>query len=314
MSESDRRSDDSAINQVQTRTIRLPHWSFSFRVRQRQRIPLQPTEPLVHKGHGQKQDSTRNPQPLPAVWVTNRCVFVQGPQATRPQRCALITSMSRFSLTPAHLQVQDMAIAAIAYHVSSSPHRQASLSDRQQADFILGLHSPPPTSTCPMCPVRPLALVPFLTLLFLQDDFYSHEETARMCARCIHTLFHCPDQLLPSSSNTPPQDLPHSTYSFHRTRLMSSVTFAALLQRLKARFIATHNSSEHRLFIPAFEVIWERLPSAGWSSRCPPTPSDPGDDGGNTWAPEDHFKYDEEIQQQKLGVKYTDVRKLPYLL
>ena len=44
--------------------------------------------------------------------------------------------------------------------------------------------------------------------------------------------------------------------SEHRTRLHSSVTFAALylLQRLKARFPAARGSSGHRLFISAFMI------------------------------------------------------------
>ena len=45
-------------------------------------------------------------------------------------------------------------------------------------------------------------------------------------------------------------------YAVHRTRLHSSVTFAALylLQRLKARFPTAQGSSGHRLFISAFMI------------------------------------------------------------
>ena len=73
-----------------------------------------------------------------------------------------------------------------------------------------------------------------------------------MCARYIHTLFHCPGRPLPSSSGTAPLDLPHFiAYALHRTRLTSSVTFAALylLQRLRPQFIAARSSSGHRLFL-----------------------------------------------------------------
>src|SRR5882762_11152189 len=45
-------------------------------------------------------------------------------------------------------------------------------------------------------------------------------------------------------------------YALHRTRLHTSVTFAALylLQRLKTRFVAARGSSGHRLFISAFMI------------------------------------------------------------
>jgi len=45
-------------------------------------------------------------------------------------------------------------------------------------------------------------------------------------------------------------------YALHRTKLPSSVTFAALvlLQRLKARFPTARGSSGHELFISAFMI------------------------------------------------------------
>lgn len=89
------------------------------------------------------------------------------------------------------------------------------------------------------------------------DPYYGHEPTAKMCARYVNNLFHCPDQPPPSSSNAPSPSLAHFiAYALHRTRLTSSVTFAALylLQRLKTRFIAARGSSGHRLFISAFMI------------------------------------------------------------
>jgi len=56
-----------------------------------------------------------------------------------------------------------------------------------------------------------------------------HEQTAKMCARYVNNLPHCPDQPPPSSAPTPPPSLAHFiAYALHRTRLTSSVTFAAL--------------------------------------------------------------------------------------
>ncbi|KAG1739136.1 uncharacterized protein EDB91DRAFT_1237581 [Suillus paluster] len=85
------------------------------------------------------------------------------------------------------------------------------------------------------------------------DPFYGHEQASRMCARFITHLFACPEYP-PSSSNSQVK-LPHFiAYALHRTKLHSSVTFAALvlLQRLKARFPTARGSSGHRLFVSAF--------------------------------------------------------------
>ncbi|KAI0753090.1 hypothetical protein C8Q80DRAFT_1249383 [Daedaleopsis nitida] len=91
------------------------------------------------------------------------------------------------------------------------------------------------------------------------DQFYGHEESAKLCARFVTHLFACPD-LPPSSTTVPPAPSPplanFIAYALHRTRLHTSVTFAALylLQRLKARFPAARGSSGHRLFISAFMI------------------------------------------------------------
>ncbi|RPD57760.1 cyclin-like protein [Lentinus tigrinus ALCF2SS1-7] len=91
------------------------------------------------------------------------------------------------------------------------------------------------------------------------DPYYGHEETAKLCARFVTHLFACPD-LPPLSTAVPPAPSPplanFIAYALHRTRLHSSVTFAALylLQRLKARFPAARGSSGHRLFISAFMI------------------------------------------------------------
>ena len=72
-------------------------------------------------------------------------------------------------------------------------------------------------------------------------------------------LFACPDLPPPSTANPPAPSPPLAlfiAYALHRTRLHTSVTFAALylLQRLKARFPAARGSSGHRLFISAFMI------------------------------------------------------------
>ncbi|KAH9944766.1 hypothetical protein B0H21DRAFT_745724 [Amylocystis lapponica] len=93
----------------------------------------------------------------------------------------------------------------------------------------------------------------------MPDPYYGHEDTARLCARFVTHLFACPD-LPPLSTTHPPTPSPplalFIAYALHRTRLHSSVTFAALylLQRLKARFPAARGSSGHRLFISAFMI------------------------------------------------------------
>jgi hypothetical protein len=68
-------------------------------------------------------------------------------------------------------------------------------------------------------------------------------------------LFACPEHPLQSTQSQ--AKLPHFiAYALYRTKLHSSVTFAALvlLQRLKARFPTARGSSGHRLFITAFMI------------------------------------------------------------
>ncbi|KAG7091093.1 hypothetical protein E1B28_010148 [Marasmius oreades] len=87
------------------------------------------------------------------------------------------------------------------------------------------------------------------------EQFYGHESIARLSARFITHLFACPEY--PPSSTSLQARLPQFiAYALHRTKLHSSVTFAALvlLQRLKARFPTARGSSGHRLFISAFMI------------------------------------------------------------
>jgi len=87
------------------------------------------------------------------------------------------------------------------------------------------------------------------------DPFYGHEQIARLCGRFITHLFACPEY--PPTSTHSQAKLPYFiAYALHRTKLHTSVTFAALvlLQRLKARFPTARGSSGHRLFISAFMI------------------------------------------------------------
>ncbi|CCO29291.1 hypothetical protein BN14_03299 [Rhizoctonia solani AG-1 IB] len=89
------------------------------------------------------------------------------------------------------------------------------------------------------------------------DQYYGHEETAKMCARFITHLFSCPDVPPATSQSVVTPSLAHFVaYALHRTRLHSSVTFCALylLSRLKNRFPAARGSSGHRLYISAFMI------------------------------------------------------------
>ncbi|TFK23173.1 hypothetical protein FA15DRAFT_621339 [Coprinopsis marcescibilis] len=97
--------------------------------------------------------------------------------------------------------------------------------------------------------------VPATTAVSRPDPFYSHEPMARMCARFITHLFACPEY--PPAATHSQAKLPHFiAYALHRTKLHTSVSFAALvlLQRLKARFPTARGSSGHRLFISAFMI------------------------------------------------------------
>lgn len=58
-------------------------------------------------------------------------------------------------------------------------------------------------------------------------------------------------------------------YALHRTKLHTSVTFAALvlLQRLKAQFPSARGSSGHRLFITAFMIASKVLCDDTYSNK-----------------------------------------------
>lgn len=95
------------------------------------------------------------------------------------------------------------------------------------------------------------------------DGYYGHEQTAKMAAAFITSLFACPELPPPTTNLTSSgQPVPSPklamfiAYALHRTRLASCVTFASLflLQRLKNRFPAARGSSGHRLFISAFMI------------------------------------------------------------
>ncbi|KAG8690744.1 hypothetical protein FRC08_010430 [Ceratobasidium sp. 394] len=89
------------------------------------------------------------------------------------------------------------------------------------------------------------------------DQYYGHEDTAKMCARFTTHLFSCPDVPPATSQSAVTPSLAHFVaYALHRTRLHSSVTFCALylLSRLKNCFPTARGSSGHRLYISAFMI------------------------------------------------------------
>jgi hypothetical protein len=87
------------------------------------------------------------------------------------------------------------------------------------------------------------------------DPYHGQEVLAKIAARFITHLFTCPDYA--PSANHGHARLPYFiAYALHRTKLHSSVMFAALvlLHRLKARFPSARGSSGHRLFISAYMI------------------------------------------------------------
>ncbi|KZT05363.1 uncharacterized protein LAESUDRAFT_656039 [Laetiporus sulphureus 93-53] len=132
---------------------------------------------------------------------------------------------------------------AVARHPSPTFRKPAKVASSRPAPTT---HSPHPDTLSRLPPSQP-------------DPYYGHEETAKLCARFVTHLFACPD-LPPLSTTRPPAPSPplalFIAYALHRTRLHTSVHFAALylLQRLKARFPAARGSSGHRLFISAFMI------------------------------------------------------------
>lgn len=90
-----------------------------------------------------------------------------------------------------------------------------------------------------------------------KDPYYGHEDTAKMAARFIISLFNCPIIPPATGPDSPQPSLAHFiAYSLHRTRLPHFVTLVGLIlmQRLKARYPSARGSSGHRLFISAFMI------------------------------------------------------------
>ena len=100
------------------------------------------------------------------------------------------------------------------------------------------------------------------------DPYYSHKNTAHLCARSITHLFACPEYP-PTSSGSNTKLLYFIAYALHRTKHHSLVTFAALilLQWLKARFPTACGSSGHRLFISAFMIASKVICNDTYSNK-----------------------------------------------
>ena len=100
------------------------------------------------------------------------------------------------------------------------------------------------------------------------DPYYSHKNTAHLCAWFIKHLFACPEY--PPTSSSSNTKLPFFVaYALYHTKLHFLVMFAALvlLQRLKARFPTTHDSSGHHLFISAFMIASKVICDDTYSNR-----------------------------------------------
>ncbi|KAI1791235.1 hypothetical protein LXA43DRAFT_1142920 [Ganoderma leucocontextum] len=104
-----------------------------------------------------------------------------------------------------------------------------------------------------------------------QDPYYGQEETATLCAKFVTHLFACSDPAPLSQSSPPVPPLAHFiAYAFHRTRLHSTVTFAALylLQRLRTRCPGSNGASGHRVFITVFMVASKVVLDGTYSNKA----------------------------------------------
>src|ERR1700722_1486167 len=148
----------------------------------------------------------------------------------------------------------------IAVHGPSIPSRPSPFRKAQNGT-VHNIHRPrmafqPPVSFIPfrkrrrklIPPLQPVHLpppppghVPQVLGSAKPDPFYGHDYISRLCARFITHLFACPEY--PPTATRSQAKLPYFiAYAPHRTKLHSSVTFAALvlLQRLKAHFPTAH--------------------------------------------------------------------------
>ncbi|KAG8734375.1 hypothetical protein FRC10_011755 [Ceratobasidium sp. 414] len=102
------------------------------------------------------------------------------------------------------------------------------------------------------------------------DQYYGHEDTAKMCARFITHLFSCPDVPPATSQPAVTPSLAHFVaYTLHHTQLDLSVMFCALylLSRLKNRFPAARGSSGYCLYITAFMVACKVICDGSYLNR-----------------------------------------------
>ena len=184
---------------------------------------------------------------------------------TTCQSLSLLSHRPLSSLVVSHLSSQSSFLEALQ-HCISHLSMMAAVCGRSisahpagsQPYNILGSRLSPSTSTAYGKPINRFNIDNWLTstqasqqpkqLAAAQagskpDPCYGHENTAHLCTRFITQLFACPKY--PPTSSGSNTNLPYLiAYALHRTKLHSSVTFAALvlLQRLKARFppLAAH--------------------------------------------------------------------------
>lgn len=94
----------------------------------------------------------------------------------------------------------------------------------------------------------------------------------RLPRRSVHHTFICMSRVRSNLFRFKFQTLYFTAYALHRTKLHSSVTFAALvlLQHLKAHFTTARGSSSHHLFLSAFMIASKVIcndtyPNKSWS-------------------------------------------------
>ncbi|KAG2352586.1 hypothetical protein BDR07DRAFT_1565431, partial [Suillus spraguei] len=88
---------------------------------------------------------------------------------------------------------------------------------------------------------------------------------SRLCVWSITHLFPSPEYR-PLSSNSQVK-LPHFiAYALHRTKLHTSVTFAALIPKTSARSPTARGSSSHHIFVSAFMLASKVISGVG--ARC----------------------------------------------
>ncbi|KAB5588212.1 hypothetical protein CTheo_8346 [Ceratobasidium theobromae] len=118
--------------------------------------------------------------------------------------------------------------------------------------------------------IQDLAPIEPIDTSALANQYYGHEDTAKICAQYINQSFSCSDILPTTSHSTMAPTLAHFVaHTLYRTCLSPSLAFYALylLSRLKDHFPTVTCPNGHRLYISAFMIAAKANSDNSYSNK-----------------------------------------------